>query len=61
MLNDLYREIILDHYQNPRNYGPLPQATITIRGNNPVCGDEVTVSLRLRDGVIDEARFSGMG
>jgi nitrogen fixation NifU-like protein len=46
-LEDLYREIILDHYRNPRNRGelPVPPAIATPRGHNPLCGDEITVFL----------------
>jgi nitrogen fixation NifU-like protein len=44
-LEDLYREVILDHYRSPRNRDPLPTPTITAEGVNPLCGDEVTIEL----------------
>jgi nitrogen fixation NifU-like protein len=59
---DLSREIILDHYQNPRNHGRLEQPTVANRGHNPLCGDEVELSL-LIDGAerLDDIRFAGRG
>jgi nitrogen fixation NifU-like protein len=61
-LEDLYREIILDHYRNPRNEGELesPPALRAV-GFNPLCGDEVVVSLELADGIIRELRIGGQG
>ncbi len=62
-LEDLYREIILDHYRNPRNRGELetPPATRT-EGFNPLCGDEIVVYLDLDDaGVIEDIRIGGTG
>lgn len=61
-LEDLYREIILDHYRNPRNRGELnvPPAVSAI-GFNPLCGDEVVVYLEVRDGVIAEVSTGGQG
>jgi nitrogen fixation NifU-like protein len=62
-LEDLYREIILDHYRNPRNRGELetPPATRT-EGFNPLCGDEIVVYLDLDDeGVVDDIRIGGTG
>jgi nitrogen fixation protein NifU and related proteins len=58
---DLSREIILDHYQNPRNHGRLADPTVANRGHNPLCGDEVELSLHISDGHIDEIAFSGRG
>lgn len=58
---DLSREIILDHYQNPRNHGRLAEPTVANRGHNPLCGDEVELSLRISDDHIDEIAFSGRG
>lgn len=62
-LEDLYREIILDHYRNPRNRGELeaPPATRT-EGFNPLCGDEIVVYLDLDDaGVVEDIRIGGTG
>ena len=61
-LEDLYREIILDHYRNPRNRGELetPPAH-RIEGFNPLCGDEIVVYLDVHDGVVDDIRIGGQG
>lgn len=58
----LYRELILDHYKNPRNHGLLEQAGAVAEGQNPLCGDEVTMSVRFgeRD-VIEAVGFEGRG
>jgi nitrogen fixation NifU-like protein len=60
-VEDLYREVILDHYQNPRNYGTLEQPDISYEEDNPVCGDHIRLDLRLNDGRVSEVRFSGHG
>jgi nitrogen fixation NifU-like protein len=58
----LYRELILDHYKSPRNHGLLEPADAVAEGQNPLCGDEVTVSVRFGDGdVIEEVGFEGRG
>jgi len=61
-LEDLYREIILDHYRNPRNRGEL-EAPPAVRseGFNPLCGDEVQVFLAVRGGVVEDIRIAGQG
>ena len=61
-LEDLYKEIILDHYRNPRNSGELecPPAHKT-EGFNPRCGDEISLTFRLSDGKIEELRIAGHG
>jgi nitrogen fixation NifU-like protein len=61
-LEDLYREIILDHYRNPRNRGELaaPPAH-RVEGFNPLCGDEIIVYVDLADGVISDIRIGGQG
>jgi nitrogen fixation protein NifU and related proteins len=61
-LEDLYREIILDHYRSPRNRGELevPPAH-RIEGFNPLCGDEVVVYLEVEDGLVSDIRISGQG
>src|SRR5215467_2523291 len=58
---ELSREIILDHYQNPRNHGRVAEPTVANRGHNPLCGDEVELSLHICDDHIDEIAFSGRG
>jgi nitrogen fixation NifU-like protein len=60
-LKSLYQELILQHYRKPRNRGELDDADVEISMNNPVCGDEITLQLRLRDGRIDAVRFRGQG
>ncbi len=60
-IDDLYREIILDHYQSPRNRGRLPQPDVATHGANPLCGDEIELSLAIRDGRIAEVAFQGRG
>jgi nitrogen fixation protein NifU and related proteins len=61
--DELYRDIILDHYRNPRNKGDLEPADVTVSANNPLCGDEVTITARLSlDGSsVAELHFSGRG
>jgi nitrogen fixation NifU-like protein len=63
MTEDLSREIILDHYQNPRNHGRLEHPTLANRGHNPLCGDEIEISLAIDEnaGLIDEIGFVGRG
>ncbi len=60
-LDDLYRDVILEHYSHPRNKGTLEPADITGEGANPLCGDEIRISLSVRDGVVRDARFDGKG
>lgn len=60
-MEDLYREVILDHYQNPRNYGTLEPADVSYEEDNPVCGDHIRLDLRLANGRVSEVRFSGHG
>ncbi len=60
-LNDLYQSVILDHNKRPRNRGKLPTATRVATGDNPTCGDNCTVYLRVADGKIAEISFEGSG
>lgn len=60
-LDELYRDVILDHYSHPRNRGVAHPADATREGANPLCGDEIRVSVRVRDGVIEDVRFEGKG
>ncbi|MCU1360836.1 MAG: iscU [Ilumatobacteraceae bacterium] len=60
-LEDLYREIILDHYRTPRNRGELPPPAAHAVGHNPLCGDEIEVYLDVVDGVVSDIKVSGQG
>jgi nitrogen fixation NifU-like protein len=60
-LDDLYREVILDHYAHPRNRGRLDPSDIAVEGANPLCGDELAVFVRLREGRVEDVRFEGRG
>lgn len=60
-LSSLYQQVILDHYRRPRNRGELPDATVEVHMLNPSCGDEIKLRLRVEDGRIAEARFTGEG
>lgn len=62
-MNDdqFYREFILDHFRNPRNYGRIENADISHEEHNPFCGDLVGIDIKLRDGVIEQAAFHGRG
>ncbi|HYZ10711.1 MAG TPA: SUF system NifU family Fe-S cluster assembly protein [Actinomycetota bacterium] len=60
-LDDLYKEVILDHYKSPRNKRPLPGASVSKHKNNPLCGDEITVHARLDDDRVAEVTFEGQG
>ena len=59
--DQLYREVILDHYKNPRSHGLLDAPDVQAEGQNPLCGDEVTVSLRFDGDTISEVGFEGRG
>ena len=61
-LDDLYREIILDHYRSPRNRGELASPPAhRVEGFNPLCGDEITIDLLVEDGVLSDLKLSGHG
>jgi nitrogen fixation protein NifU and related proteins len=61
-LEELYREVILDHSRRPRNFGELPDATVRVRGDNPACGDEIDVAVKFGDdGRLEQVKFSGRG
>jgi len=60
-LDELYREIILDHYRNPRNRGSLEEPSISGEGDNPLCGDEVKLDLTIQGDRIAAVRFVGRG
>jgi nitrogen fixation protein NifU and related proteins len=60
-LRDLYQEVILDHTRHPRNFGALATANRRAEGNNPLCGDRITVFLDIEDGRVAGISFAGSG
>ena len=60
-LNDLYQEILLEHNSKPRNFKVLEDANQSSEGYNPLCGDQITLSVKVVDGVIDDVGFQGSG
>jgi len=60
-LQDLYREVILDHYKNPRNRGHLDRVDATAEGVNPLCGDEITIELTLEGDTVVDVAVDGQG
>jgi nitrogen fixation NifU-like protein len=60
-LQELYREVILDHNRNPRNFGELADAARVVAGVNPLCGDKMTLYGKLAGGRIEDIRFKGTG
>jgi nitrogen fixation NifU-like protein len=60
-LEDLYREVILDHYRNPRNKGHLDKPDLSAEGVNPLCGDEITIELAFDEDRVSEVGISGQG
>jgi nitrogen fixation NifU-like protein len=61
MSEDIYRELILDHYRNPRNKGKIENANVSIQDSNPLCGDEIQIQLKIDDGIIKDIKFDGRG
>lgn len=60
-LSELYQEVILDHSKNPRNFKALPEANRKAEGYNPLCGDKVTVYLKLENEIVQDISFEGIG
>ena len=60
-LSELYHDVILDHNRAPQNYRPMENANRKVEGNNPLCGDRLTVWLRMEDDVIADVTFQGLG
>jgi nitrogen fixation NifU-like protein len=60
-VDDLYRDYILDHYKQPRNFGELEEHDLDAHDHNPLCGDELGVHIRIDDGKIADLRFHGQG
>jgi nitrogen fixation protein NifU and related proteins len=61
MADDIYREQILEHYKNPHNFGEIQDADIRQEGDNPLCGDMITMYLKLDDGKLEAVKFRGRG
>lgn len=60
-LRELYQQVILDHYKKPRNFRALPEGSRQAEGFNPLCGDKVTVYVKLENGVVQDVGFQGTG
>jgi len=60
-LGALYEEVILDHNRSPRNWGEIPDATSRVQGTNPLCGDRLTLTLKVDGDVISDVKFTGEG
>ncbi|HVA26850.1 MAG TPA: SUF system NifU family Fe-S cluster assembly protein [Candidatus Baltobacteraceae bacterium] len=60
-MDDFYRDFILDHYRNPRNFGHLETVSAAAEDLNPLCGDQIRVELDVRDGVVRDVRWKGKG
>ena len=61
MSSDIYKDIILDYYRNPRNFGDLPNPDVRAKDSNPLCGDIIEMQLKINDGKVDDVRFKGKG
>ena len=60
-LDNLYRQVIMDHYKNPRNKGSLDEGNLTVDMNNPTCGDRIHLTLKVEDGIVTDVKFDGEG
>ncbi|MBU9722168.1 MULTISPECIES: Fe-S cluster assembly sulfur transfer protein SufU [Bacillaceae] len=60
-LDTLYRQVIMDHYKNPRNRGTLDGDTLSVNMNNPTCGDRIELQMKVEDGKVTDAKFNGEG
>ena len=61
MSSDIYKDIILDYYRNPRNFGDLPNPDVRAKDSNPLCGDIIEMQLKINDGKVEDVRFKGKG
>jgi nitrogen fixation NifU-like protein len=61
MSSEIYKDIILDYYRNPRNFGDLPEPDVRAKDSNPLCGDVIEMQLKIKDGKVDDIRFKGKG
>lgn len=60
-LDELYRQVIMDHYKLPRNRGEMSDDAVTVQLNNPTCGDKINLQLKIENGVVQDAKFVGEG
>ncbi len=60
-MDDLYRELILDHYQHPHNHGEIPGADISYEDSNPLCGDKIRIDVKLQGNIVADVKFNGKG
>ncbi len=60
-MDDLSRELILDHYQHPHNHGEIPGADISYEDSNPLCGDKIRIDIKLKNNVVEDVKFNGKG
>ena len=60
-LEDLYQEIVMDHNRRPRNFGEIKNPTNSANGFHPLCGDQITLQLHLKDGLVSDLAFIGVG
>lgn len=60
-LDELYQQVILDHNKNPKNFGVLENFNINAKGHNPLCGDQITIYLKVENNIIEDVSFSGNG
>jgi nitrogen fixation protein NifU and related proteins len=61
LMDELYRDYILEHYKNPKNFGELPEHDLEFHDKNPLCGDEMEVQIKVEDGKIAELKWHGQG
>jgi nitrogen fixation NifU-like protein len=61
MSSDIYKDIILDYYRNPRNFGELPNPDVRAKDSNPLCGDIIEIQLKINGGKVEDIRFQGKG
>lgn len=60
-LDTLYRQVIMDHYKNPRNKGNFDEDSLTVEMNNPSCGDRIEIHLKINDDIVEDVKFDGEG
>ena len=61
MSSEIYEDIILDYYRNPRNFGDLPEPDVRAKDSNPLCGDVIEMQLKINGGRVSDVRFKGRG